>query len=138
MKRSTPPAIDNRKNARKNPTNLQHPRGGPQQLLVIVTPHDPNQLDGALGSKDDQLALLVTVGQDLKAIGDDGQEFDVVPLQQSDHLLQTTGQSDGHLGTVLVEQQVVQGGDGVEENAFDWATQQFHQGRNASALEYGQ
>ena len=51
--------------------HLQNAGCGPEQLLVGVAPHDAHQLDGALRRQDDQLALLVAVGQDLQAVGDD-------------------------------------------------------------------
>ena len=53
------------------------------------------------------LALLVAVGQYLQTVGGDGQELDVVVRQQRDHLLQTTGEVDSHLCTILVQQKVV-------------------------------
>lgn len=66
------------------------------------------------------LALLVPVGEELKAVSGDSQELGVVLVQQGNHLLQAVGQAHSHLGPFLVEQQVVQGGDGVEEDRLDW------------------
>ena len=66
------------------------------------------------------LALLVAVSQDLQAVGDDGQELDVITGQQGNHLLETTGQTDSHLGSFLVEEEVVEGGDGIEEHRLHW------------------
>ena len=62
------------------------------------------------------LALLVAVGQELQAVGGDGQELGVVLVEQGHHLLQPVCQAHRHLGTLLVEQQVVQRGDGVEKD----------------------
>ena len=63
------------------------------------------------------LALLVAISEDLQTVSGDGQELDVVvALKQSHHLLQATGQSHSHLGAFLVQQQVVQGGDGIEQH----------------------
>ncbi len=42
----------------------------------------------SLTGEDDELALLVPVGQNLQAIRDNGQELDIVPLEQGHHLLQ--------------------------------------------------
>lgn len=53
------------------------------------------------------LAFLVAVGKNLKAICCDGEEFDVCLVEQGHHFLQAPGQTHGHLGTLLVEQQVV-------------------------------
>ncbi|KAF3844014.1 hypothetical protein F7725_016062 [Dissostichus mawsoni] len=54
--------------------------------------------------------------QQLQTVRGDGQELGVALLQQGNHLLQAVGQTDGHLGSFLVQQQVVQRGDGVEEH----------------------
>jgi len=62
------------------------------------------------------LALLVAVRQKLQAVRGDGQELGVALLQQGNHLLQAVGQADRHLGSFLVQQQVVERGDGVEEH----------------------
>ena len=104
--------------SRRGPT-FQNPGGGPEQLLVVVGSHDPDQLKGTLAGQDDQLGLLISVGQDLETVGDNGQELDIVPLQKGDHLGDAPGQPYSVLGALLVEEQVVQGGDGVEENALD-------------------
>ncbi len=45
------------------------------------------KLERSLASKDDELALLVPVGQNLQTIRHDGQELDIVPLEQGHHLL---------------------------------------------------
>jgi hypothetical protein len=57
---------------------------------------------GDLAGKDDELGLLISIGQDLETVGDDGQEFDVVSLQQGDHLWDAAGKPDGVLGPFLV------------------------------------
>ena len=62
------------------------------------------------------LALLVAIGQELQAVGGDGQELGVVLVEQGHHLLQSVCQAHCHLGTLLVEQQVVQRGDGIEQD----------------------
>ena len=64
------------------------------------------------------LALLVAIGQELQAVGGDGQELGVVLVEQRHHLLQPVGQAHRHLGALLVEQQVVQRGDGVEQDGL--------------------
>lgn len=74
---------------------------------------------GSPGSPRAHLALLVPVGEELQAVGGDSQELGVVLVQQGNHLLQAVGQAHSHLGPFLVEQQVVQGGDGVEEDRLD-------------------
>ena len=78
-------------------------------MLKIVT-----ELQRSLAGKNDQLALLIAIRQNLEAIRDDGQKLDIVPLEQGHHLLEATGQPDGHLGSLLVQEEVVQRGDGVE------------------------
>lgn len=66
------------------------------------------------------LALLVAVGQDLQAVSGDGQELHVGVGQQSHHLLQSSCQAHSHLRSFLMQQQVVERGDGVEQNAVHW------------------
>ncbi|TNN71254.1 hypothetical protein EYF80_018602 [Liparis tanakae] len=56
--------------------------------------------------------------QELQTVGGDGQELGVALLQQGNHLLQAVGQADRHLGSLLVQQQVVERGDGVEEHGL--------------------
>ena len=51
--------------------------------------------------QDDELGLLISVGQDLETVGDDCQELDVVPLQQGDHLWDSAGQADCVLRALL-------------------------------------
>ena len=53
------------------------------------------------------LALLVSVGEDLEAVGGDGEELDVVARKQCHHLLQSSSQTHRVLGALLVQQQVV-------------------------------
>lgn len=60
------------------------------------------------------LALLVAVRQELQTVCGDGQELRVALLQQRDHPLDAVGKAHSHLGSLLVQQQVVKGGDGVE------------------------
>ena len=60
--------------------------------------------------------------QDLQAVCRDGQELDVVALQEDHHLLEAAGKPDRHLGALLVEQQVVKGGDGVEKKRHHGGT----------------
>lgn len=62
------------------------------------------------------LALLVAVGEKLKAICSNGQELGVGFLQQWHHPLQAISQTYGHLGPLLVQKQVVECGDGVEQH----------------------
>lgn len=62
------------------------------------------------------LALLVAIRQQLQTVCGDGQELRVGLLQQRDHPLQSVGQTHGHLGSLLVQQQVVKCGDGVEQH----------------------
>lgn len=62
------------------------------------------------------LALLVAVGQQLQTVCGDGQELGVALIQQGNHLLQAVGQTNGHLSSFLVQQQVVERGDGIEEH----------------------
>ena len=66
------------------------------------------------------LALLVTIGEYLKAISVNRQELAVVLWQKRDHLLQTTGKTNGLLCTLLVKQQIVEGCDGVENHGLIW------------------
>ena len=67
------------------------------------------------------LAVLVCIGQEVKAVNSDGQKLRVVLHQQSHQLLQTTSQSDVHLGWVIVQQHVVQSSDGVEQHCIHLA-----------------
>lgn len=62
------------------------------------------------------LALLVAIGQQLQTVCGDGQELGIALIQQGNHPLQTISQANGHLGSFLMQQQVVERGDGVEEN----------------------
>ncbi len=62
----------------------------------------PTKLERSLTGKDDELALLIPVGQNLQAIRHDGQKLDIVPLEQGHHLLQAARQPHGHLGALLV------------------------------------
>ena len=62
------------------------------------------------------LALLVAVRQNLQAVGGDGQKLDVGVGEQGHQLLQASGQAHRHLGSLLVQQQVVEGGDGIEQH----------------------
>lgn len=68
------------------------------------------------------LALLVAVGQQLQTVCGDGQELGVALLQQGNHPLQAVGQTHGHLSSLLVQQQVVERGDGVEEHRLHGRT----------------
>lgn len=145
---------DGRLIARANREHFEHSAGGPEQLLVREGPHDVHQGLRATAGQNDELqrgadsgfllasreaerrcrccwpwghrylALLVAVGQNLQAVGGDGQELDVGVGEQSHHLLQASGQAHGHLGAFLVQQQVVERGDGVEENAVHWRAAQ--------------
>ena len=72
-----------------------------------------------MGGEDDKLALLVAVGEDLKAIGDDGQELDIVALQEDDHALKAAGEAHRHLRAILMEKQIMQSRDGVEEHRLN-------------------
>lgn len=62
------------------------------------------------------LAFLVPIGKQLQAVGGDGKKFWVVLGQQGNHLLKAIRQAHGHLGTFLVQQQVVKGGDGIKQD----------------------
>ena len=64
------------------------------------------------------LALLVSVGEDLEAVGGDGEELDVGACEQRHHLLQTSSQTHRVLGAFLMQQQVVEGCDSVEEDGL--------------------
>ena len=77
---------------------LQHSGCRPQQLFVVVTPHNPHQLEWSLAGQNNELALLVAVGQYLQTVSDDGEKFDVVPLEKGHHLLYATGETDSHFG----------------------------------------
>lgn len=66
------------------------------------------------------LAFLVAISQDLQAVGSDGQKLDVGISQQGHHLLQASSQAHRHLGTLLVQQKVVECGDGVEQHTVHW------------------
>lgn len=62
------------------------------------------------------LLSWLPLGQELQAVGGDGQELGVVLVEQGHHLLQPRlPVHTCHLGTLLVEQQVVQRGDGIEQ-----------------------
>ena len=89
--------------------------------------HDAHLLPGAAARQDDQLALLVPVCQDLQAVCRDGQELNVVALQEGHHLLEAAGEPDRHLRALLVEQQVVKRGDGVEKNRLHGELQEIGQ-----------
>jgi len=112
--------------------------GSPEELLIVIGPHDPDQLQRSLTGQNDQLGLLISVGQYLKTVRDDGQELDVVPLQQGNHLWDTSGKPDGILRPFLVQEEVVQGGDCVEEHTLYWRREQLDQGVDASGFEDGQ
>ena len=62
------------------------------------------------------LALLVAIGQQLQAVCGDSQELGVALVQQGNHPLQAVSQTNSHLCSFLVQQQVVKCGDGVEEH----------------------
>ncbi len=47
----------------------------------------PTKLERSLAGEDDELALLIPIRQNLQAIRHDGQELDIVPLEQGHHLL---------------------------------------------------
>lgn len=64
------------------------------------------------------LALLVAIGQQLQAVCGDGQELGVALIQQGHHPLQAVSQTHSHLCSLLVQQQVVQRGDGVEQHGL--------------------
>lgn len=66
------------------------------------------------------LALLVAICQDLQAVSSDCQELDISIRQQGHHLLQSSSQAHRHLGPFLMQQQVVEGGDGIEQNTVHW------------------
>ena len=56
-----PAGLDDRRLvARADGEHFQDARGGPQELLVVVGPHDPDELQRSLAGQDDQLALLGT------------------------------------------------------------------------------
>lgn len=73
----------------------------PQKLLVVVRAHYSDQLKRALTRQNNELSFLISVGQDLETVRNDGQELDVVPLQQSNHLWDATSQTDRILRTLL-------------------------------------
>ena len=62
------------------------------------------------------LTFLIAIGQDLEAVCGNGQKLYVVTLEKGDHLLKAASKADGHLGPLLVEQQIVEGGDCVEQH----------------------
>lgn len=66
------------------------------------------------------LAFLVAICQDLQAVSSDCQELDVGIRQQGHHLLQSSSQAHGHLCPFLMQQQVVERGDGVEQHTVYW------------------
>lgn len=75
--------------------------------LLATEQMETNETMAANEGKNPYFALLVAIGQDLKAICRDGQEFDVGLVEKCHHLLQATGQAHGHLGSFLVKEQVV-------------------------------
>lgn len=60
------------------------------------------------------LALLVAIGQELQTVSGDGQELGVTLFQQGNHPLQAVSKTHRHLGPLLVQEQVVEGGDGIK------------------------
>lgn len=66
------------------------------------------------------LALLVSIRKDLQAVSSDGQELDVGIRQQGHHFLESSSQTHRHLCPLLVQQQIVERGDGVEQHTVDW------------------
>lgn len=66
------------------------------------------------------LAFLVAICQDLQAVSSDCQELDVGIRQQGHHLLQSSSQTHRHLCPFLMQQQVVECGDGVEQHTVHW------------------
>lgn len=62
------------------------------------------------------LAFLVAICKDLQAVSSDCQELDVGVGQQGHHLLQSSSQAHRHLRSFLMQQQVVERGDGVEQH----------------------
>lgn len=63
---------------------------------------------------DTHLTLLVSIGKDLQTVSGDGQELWVCVFKQRNNLLQTVTYSHRHLGTILVEQEVMECSDGVK------------------------
>jgi len=84
---------------------------------VYLNPHPPNK-EGSTP----HLALLVPIREYLQTVCSDGEELDVGTVQECDHLLKSTGQTYGHLGSLLVQQQVVQCRDRVEQDGLDART----------------
>lgn len=80
------------------------------------------------------LALLVAICQDLQAVSSDCQELDISIRQQGYHLLQSSSQAHRHLGPFLMQQQVVEGGDGVEQNTVHWWTGKTQKQKNKTTF----
>ena len=115
----------------------KQPTGGPLQLLIPVAVDDVDDVPRPLAVPDGQLGLRVPEGQDLEAVGVDREKLGVLPLEQGHHLLDAAGGADGRLGALLVLEQFVQGGGGVEHDFFRGRSEQFHKQGNATAHEQG-
>lgn len=59
----------------------------PQKFFVSVGPEDSDELHRSLGCQDDQLWFLITISKNLKTVSNDSQKFDIVALEEGNHLL---------------------------------------------------
>lgn len=65
------------------------------------------------------------------------QELDIGASQKLHHLLKSSCQSDGHLGTFLVEQQIVKSSYSIEHHCLHRGPKQSDQSWNASRFKDG-
>lgn len=98
-----------------------HCTGLPANTVANCPPREfwIRNVDNRLYNNGTHLALLVSVCKYLETIGGDRQELHITALQQGDHLLQPSGQSDRHLGSLLMKQQIVKSCDRVKKNWLD-------------------
>jgi len=66
------------------------------------------------------LAFLVSICKDLQAVSGDCQKLDIGISQQCHHLLESSSQAHCHLCPFLMQQQIVERGDGVEQHTIHW------------------
>lgn len=78
--------------------------------------------------KQPHLALLIAIRQQLQTVCSDGQKLGVAFLQKGYHPLQAVSQTDGHFGSLLMQEQVVEGCDGVKEHRLHGRAEGHHRG----------
>ena len=121
----------------KKELTSEQPTGGPLQLFIPIAVDDIDDVPGSLAVPDGQLGLRVPESQDLEAVGVDGEKLGVLPLEEGHHLLDPAGGAHGRLGALLVLEQLVQSGRGVEDYLFRGRSEEFHEQGNATAHEQG-